>query len=93
LEVFENWVLRRIFGTKGEKLVGGWRILHKEELHNLYASPNIIRVIRSRIMRWAGHVALMEEIRNEHKISVGKLSGKDNSEVRGVDGSDSIKGG
>jgi hypothetical protein len=57
LRVFENRVLRRICGPKREEVVGGWRRLHNEELHNLYTSPDIIRVIRSRKMRWAGHVA------------------------------------
>jgi hypothetical protein len=55
--VFENRVLRRIFGPKGEKVAGGWRRLHNEELRNSYPSQNIIRVIKSRWMRWAGHVA------------------------------------
>jgi hypothetical protein len=57
LRVFENRVLRRIFGPKRKEVVGGWRRLHNEELHNLYASSNIIRVIKVRIMRWPGHVA------------------------------------
>jgi hypothetical protein len=56
--------------------VGGWRRLHNEELHNLYASTNIIRVIKSRRMRWAGHVAHIGEIRNTYKILVGKPEGK-----------------
>jgi hypothetical protein len=51
------WVLRRIFGPKRDEETGGWRMLHNEELHNLYSSPSIIRVIKSRRMRWAGHVA------------------------------------
>jgi hypothetical protein len=55
--MLENRVLRRIFGPKGEEMVGGWRRLHNEELRNLYASQNIIRVIKSRNVRWAGHVA------------------------------------
>jgi hypothetical protein len=59
--VFENRVLRRIFGDKREEVAGDWRRLHNEELRNLYASSNIIRVIKSRRMRWAGHVACMEE--------------------------------
>jgi hypothetical protein len=58
--VFENRVLRRIFGPKRDGVMGGWRKLHNEELHNLYSSPTIIRIIKSRRMRWAGHVARME---------------------------------
>jgi hypothetical protein len=54
--VFENRVLRRIFGPKRDEETGGWRKLHNEELHNLYSSPSIIRIIKSRRMRWAGHV-------------------------------------
>jgi hypothetical protein len=57
LRVFENRVLRRIFGPKRDEVTGGWRKLHKEELHNLYSSPSIIRMIKSRRMRWGGHVA------------------------------------
>jgi hypothetical protein len=57
LRVFENRVLRRIFGPKRDEVTGGWRKLHNEELHNLYSSRNIIRMIKSRRMRWAGHVA------------------------------------
>jgi hypothetical protein len=59
LRVFENRVLRRIFGPKRDKVTGEWRRLHNEELNDLYSSPNIIWVIKSRIMRWAGHVARM----------------------------------
>jgi hypothetical protein len=59
LRVFENRVLRRIFGPKRDEMTVGWRKLHKEELHNLYSSPRIIRVIKSRRMRWAGHAARM----------------------------------
>jgi hypothetical protein len=57
--VFENRVLRRIFGPKRDEVTGGWRKLHNEELHNLYSSPSIIRMIKSRRMRWAWHVAGM----------------------------------
>jgi hypothetical protein len=57
--VFENRMLRRIFGPKRDEMIGGWRQLHNEELHNLYCSPSIIRIIKSRRMRLAGHVARM----------------------------------
>jgi hypothetical protein len=57
--MFENRVLRRIFGPKRDEVTGGWRKLHNEELHNLYSSPSMIRMIKSRRMRWAGHVAQM----------------------------------
>jgi hypothetical protein len=70
--VFENRVLRRIFGPKREEVAGGWRRLHNEELHNLYASPNIIRVIKSRRMTLKGHVARIAEMRNAHNILVGR---------------------
>jgi hypothetical protein len=62
--VFENRVLRGIFGPKRDEVTGEWRKLHRGELHNLYSSPDIIREIRSRTMRWAGNVARMEEGRN-----------------------------
>jgi hypothetical protein len=71
----ENRVLR-IFGPKREKMSGGWRRLHTEELHNLYASPNIIREIKSGRVRWAGYVACIREMRNAYKILVGKLEEK-----------------
>jgi hypothetical protein len=64
LRVFENRVLRRIFGPKRDEVTGEWRNLHNEELHILYSSPNVIRQINSRRMRWAGHVARMGEQRN-----------------------------
>jgi hypothetical protein len=69
-------VLRRIFGPKRDEVTGGWRKLHNEELHNLYSSPSIIRVIKSRRMRWAGHAARMGESRNAYRILVGKPEGK-----------------
>jgi hypothetical protein len=76
LRVFENRVLRRIFGTMREKGVGGWRRLHNEELHNLYTSPNMIRVIKSRRVGWLGLVACMGKMRNAYDILVRKLEGK-----------------
>jgi hypothetical protein len=69
-------VLRRIFGPRRDDVTGDWRKLRNEELHNLYSSPNIIRMIKSRRMRWAGHVARMGETRNAYKILVGKPEGK-----------------
>ena len=72
LRVFENRVLRRIFGPKGGGVKVEWRKLHNEELNDLYSSPNIVRVIKSRIMRWAGHVARMGEWRGVYRVLVGK---------------------
>jgi hypothetical protein len=69
-------VLRRIFGPKRDGVTGGWRKLHNEELHNLYSSPSIIRITKSRRMRWAGHVAQMGEKRNMCRLLVGKPEGK-----------------
>jgi hypothetical protein len=74
--VFENRVLRRIFGPKRDRVTGGWRKLHNEELHNLYSSPSMIRIIKSRRMRLAGHVARMGEKRNVYRLLVGKSEGK-----------------
>jgi hypothetical protein len=74
--VFENRVLRRIFGPKKDGMAGGWRKLHNEELHNLYSSPSIIRIIKSRRMGWARHVARMGEKRNMYRILIGKPGGK-----------------
>jgi hypothetical protein len=71
----ENRALRRIFGRKRDEIIGGMRILHDEELHNLCSSPNIIRIIKSKRMTWAGHVALMGEKRNTYRILVGKSEG------------------
>jgi hypothetical protein len=65
--VFENRLLRRIFGPKRNGVTGGWRKLHNEELHNLYSSLSIIRIIESRRMRWAGHVARLGEKRNVYR--------------------------
>jgi hypothetical protein len=74
--VFENRVLRRIFGPKRDGVTGGWRKLHNEELHNLHTSPSIIRIIKSRRMRLAGHMARMGEKRNVYRLLVGKPEGK-----------------
>jgi hypothetical protein len=76
LRVFENRVLRRIFGSKRYEVTGDWRKPHNEELHNLYSSLNIGRMIKLRRMRWAGHVARMGEKKNAYRILVGKLEGK-----------------
>jgi hypothetical protein len=74
--VFENRVLRRIFGPKRDEVTGEWRKLHNEEINDLYCSPNIIRVIISRRMRWARHVACMGERRSVCRVLVGKPEGK-----------------
>jgi hypothetical protein len=76
LRVFESRVLRRIFGLKRDEVTGGWRKLHYEELHKMDCSPSIIRMIKPRRMRWAGHVAQMGEKRNAFRIFVGKPDGK-----------------
>jgi hypothetical protein len=70
--VFENRVLRRIFGPKRDEVTGEWRKLHNEELHILYSFSNVIRQIKSRRMRWAGHLARMGEERNVYKVLKGK---------------------
>ena len=72
----ENGVLRRIFGPKRDEVTGEWRKLHNEELNDLYSSPNIVQVIKSRRMRWAGHVARMGEMRGVYRVLVGKPEGK-----------------
>jgi hypothetical protein len=76
LRVFENRVLRRIFAPKRDEVTRGWRKLHNEELRNLFSSPTIIRIIKSRRMRLAGQVARMGEKRNTYWILVGKPEGK-----------------
>jgi hypothetical protein len=75
-EVLEKRVLRRIFGPTRDEVKGDWRNQHNEELHNLYSLPNIIRMIKSRRIRWAGHVARVEEKMNACRILVGKPEGK-----------------
>jgi hypothetical protein len=74
--VFENRVLRRIPGPKGDEVTGEWRKLHNEELHDLYSLPSIIRIIKARRKRWAGHVARMGEKRNAYRLLVGKPEGR-----------------
>ena len=76
LRVLENRVLRRIFGSKRNEVTGEWRKLHNEELNDLYSSPNIVRVIKSRRMRWAGHVARMRKRKGVYRVLVGKREGK-----------------
>jgi hypothetical protein len=72
LRVFENRVLRRVFGPKRIEMTGEWRKLHNEELNDLYSLPNIVRVVKSRRMRWAGDVARMGEDRGVYRVLVGK---------------------
>jgi hypothetical protein len=74
--VFENRVLRRIFGSKRDDVTTEWRNLHNEELIDLYSSPNIVRLIKSRRIRWAGHVERMGEMRVVQRILVGKPEGR-----------------
>jgi hypothetical protein len=74
--VFENRVLRRIFGPQRDEMMGEWRKLHNKSLRDLYSSPSIIRIIKSRRMIWAGHVARMLEKRNSYRLLVGKVEGK-----------------
>jgi hypothetical protein len=76
MRVFENRVLRRIFGPKRDEVTGEWRRLHNEELYALYSSLNIIRVMKSRRLRWAGHVARMGERRGAYRALVGKPEGR-----------------
>jgi len=74
--VFENRVLRRIFGPKRDEVTGEWRKLHNEELSDMYSLPNIVRVVKSGRMRWAGHVARMGQGREVYRVLVGKPEGK-----------------
>jgi hypothetical protein len=74
--VSENWELGRIFGPRRDEVTGEWRKLHNEDLRGLYSSPSIIRMIKSRRMRWAGHVARMGEKSNAYRLLVGNPEGK-----------------
>jgi len=85
LRVFENRVLRRIFQLKRDEVTGEWKKLHNEELNDLYCSPNITRM-KSRKMRWAGHVARIGERRGVHMVLVWKPDGKNHLEGPGVNG-------
>ena len=86
LRVFENRVLRRVFGPKRDEVTGEWRKLHNEELRDLYSVRNIVRVVKSRRMRWAGHVARMGEGRGVHGVLMGKPEGKNHWGDLDVDG-------
>jgi hypothetical protein len=74
--VFENKVLRKIFGPKRDEVIGGWRKMHNEELHNLYCLPSIIRIIMSRRVKWEGYVVCMGEKKHQCRILMGKPEGK-----------------
>ena len=76
LRVSDNIVSRKILGPRREEVTGDWRRLHNEQLNDLYSSPNIVRVIKSRRMRWAGHVARMGEERDLYRVLVGKPGGR-----------------
>jgi len=76
MRVFENRVLRRVFGPTRDEVTGEWRKLYNEELRDLYPLPNIVRVVKSRRMRWAGHVVRMGEGRVVHRVLAGKPDGK-----------------
>jgi hypothetical protein len=85
LRIFQNSVLRKICGPKREK-DGSWRKLHNDEHHSLYSSPNIVKVIKSRRMRWAGHVARVGVARGVYRVLVGRPEGKNHWVDLGVDG-------
>ena len=86
LRVFENWVLRRIFGSMRDEVTGEWRKLHNEELNGLYSSPNIIQVIKSRRMGWAKLVAHIGDRRGVYRIWWGGLVERDHLEDLHIDG-------
>jgi len=76
LRVFENRVLRGIFGSKRDGVTGEWRKVHNEELNDLFSSPSIVRAVKSRRMRWEGHIARMGERKDEYRVLMGKPEGK-----------------
>jgi hypothetical protein len=76
LRVFENRALRRVLGPKRDEVTAEWRKLHNEELGDLYSLPNIVRVVKTRRMRWAGHVARMGQGRGVYRVMVGRPEGK-----------------
>jgi hypothetical protein len=86
LSLFENRVLRRIFGPKRHEVTGQWRKLHSGELHNLYSSPDIIRQIKLTRMRWVGHVACMGEAKNVYRVLVRNCEGKKHLKDQGIGG-------
>ena len=86
LRVFENMVLRRIFGHRMDEVTGEWRRLHNEELNDLFSSPNIVRVIKTRRMGWAGHVTRMGEKRGVYRVLLGNRREGDHWGDLGVDG-------
>ena len=86
LRVFENRMYRRIFGPKKDEVTGKWRKLHNEELNDLYFLPSIVWVMKSRRMRWAGHVARMGERRGIYRVWCGNLRERDHLEDPGIDG-------
>jgi hypothetical protein len=84
--VYENRVLRRIFGPKRDEVTGEWRRVHNEELNDMNSSPNVIWVIKSRIMRWTGHVAHTWERKGAYRVLWGNLRERDHLEDQGIDG-------
>jgi hypothetical protein len=89
--MFENRLLWRIFGPKRDEVTGGWRKLHNEELHGLYYSTSIVRMIKGRRMRWAGHVARMGDVRGAYNILVERPEGRRPLEDLGVDGMTTLR--
>ena len=91
LRVFENRVLRKLFGPKRDEVTQEWRKLYNEELNDLYSSPNIVWMIKMRRIRWAGHVACMVEGRGKYRVLVGKPEGKSHWGDPGTDGTITLR--